>query len=88
MEKLTRLSYLLASVLIFASIVEYIGNRAISNAQELIVNQLSDIKPTDWAYIALRSLTECYGCLKGDRTGTYRGEVALTRYEFAAGIQS
>ena len=50
------------------------------------VNQLSDVRPTDWAYSALRGLASRYGCLLGYRDGTYRGNRAMTRYEFAAGL--
>ena len=50
------------------------------------VNQLSDVRPTDWAYSALRGLAERYGCLLGYRDGTYRGNPAMTRYEFAASL--
>ncbi|NER35234.1 MAG: carbohydrate porin [Oscillatoria sp. SIO1A7] len=50
------------------------------------VDELSDVRPTDWAYSALQGLAERYGCLLGYRDGTYRGNRALTRYEFAAGL--
>ena len=52
------------------------------------VSQLSDVKPTDWAFQALQSLVERYGCIAGYPDGTYRGNRALTRYEFAAGLNS
>ncbi len=52
------------------------------------VTQLSDIKPTDWAYQALRELVERYGCIAGYPDGTYRGNRAMTRYEFAAGLNA
>ena len=29
------------------------------------VNQLRDVSPTDWAYEALRSLVDRYGCISG-----------------------
>lgn len=29
------------------------------------VSQLSDVKPTDWAFQALQSLVERYGCIAG-----------------------
>jgi hypothetical protein len=50
------------------------------------VSQLSDVKPTDWAFEALRSLVERYGCISGYPDGRYRGNRAMTRYEFAAGL--
>ncbi|GAB4373183.1 MAG: iron uptake porin [Elainellaceae cyanobacterium] len=52
------------------------------------VSQLSDVQPTDWAYQALRGLVERYGCIAGYPDGTYRGQTAMTRYEFAAGLNA
>jgi hypothetical protein len=52
------------------------------------VNQLSDVRPTDWAYEALRSLVERYGCIAGYPDGTFRGNRAMSRYEFAAGLNA
>jgi len=52
------------------------------------VSQLSDVKPTDWAFQALQSLVERYGCIAGYPNETYRGNRALTRYEFAAGLNA
>ncbi|MEG4306004.1 iron uptake porin [Microcoleus sp. D3_18a_C4] len=52
------------------------------------VSQLSDVQPTDWAFEAVRSLVERYGCLQGYPDGSYRGNRAMTRYEFAAGLNA
>lgn len=52
------------------------------------VDRLRDVAPTDWAYEALRSLVDRYGCIAGYPDRTYRGSQALTRYEFAAGLNS
>ncbi|MFB2921954.1 MULTISPECIES: iron uptake porin [Aerosakkonema] len=52
------------------------------------VSQLRDVQPTDWAFQALQSLVERYGCIEGYPDRTYRGNRALTRYEFAAGLNS
>lgn len=52
------------------------------------VSQLSDVQPTDWAFQALQSLVERYGCIAGYPDGTYRGNRAMTRYEFAAGLNA
>lgn len=57
-------------------------------AQVTSVSQLSDVQPTDWAFQALQSLVERYGCIAGYPDGTYRGNRALTRYEFAAGLNA
>ncbi len=52
------------------------------------VSQLSDVQPTDWAFQALQSLVERYGCIAGYPDGTYRGNRAITRFEFAAGLNA
>ncbi|MCC5640393.1 iron uptake porin [Nostoc sp. CHAB 5844] len=52
------------------------------------VSQLSDVQPTDWAFQALQSLVERYGCIAGYPNTTYRGNRAMTRYEFAAGLNA
>lgn len=52
------------------------------------ISQLRDVQPTDWAFQALQSLVERYGCIAGYPDGTYRGNRALTRYEFAAGLNA
>ncbi|WP_026733143.1 iron uptake porin [Fischerella sp. PCC 9605] len=57
-------------------------------AQVTSVSQLSDVQPTDWAFQALQSLVERYGCIAGYPNSTYRGNRPLTRYEFAAGLNA
>jgi Carbohydrate-selective porin, OprB family/S-layer homology domain len=57
-------------------------------AQVTSVSQLSDVQPTDWAFQTLQSLVERYGCIAGYPSGTYRGNRAMTRYEFAAGVNA
>ena len=52
------------------------------------VSQLSDVTPTDWAFQALQSLVERYGCISGYPDKTYRGNRAITRYEFASGLNA
>lgn len=52
------------------------------------VSQLSDIKPTDWAFQALQSLVERYGVIAGYPNQTFQGNRAMTRYEFAAGLNA
>jgi hypothetical protein len=52
------------------------------------VSQLTDVKPTDWAFQALQSLVERYGCIAGYPDKTYRGNRAMTRFEFAAGLNA
>lgn len=64
------------------------GKASGSIAQVTSVSQLSDVQPTDWAFQALQSLVERYGCIAGYPDGTYRGNRAMTRYEFAAGLNA
>jgi len=59
------------------------------------VSELRDIQPTDWAYEALKSLVERYGCIVGYPDRTFRGvaegtlrDRALSRWEFAAGLNA
>ncbi|MDX2229236.1 MAG: iron uptake porin [Leptolyngbyaceae cyanobacterium bins.349] len=52
------------------------------------VSQLTDVRPTDWAFQALQSLVERYGCIVGYPDKTYRGNRALSRFEFAAGLNA
>lgn len=59
-----------------------------SMAQVTSVSQLRDVQPTDWAFGALQSLVERYGCIAGYSNGTYRGDRPITRYEFAAGLNA
>ncbi|MCP2732190.1 iron uptake porin [Limnofasciculus baicalensis] len=60
------------------------------NALDQVTNvgQLRDVSPGDWAYEALRNLVERYGCIAGYPDGTFRGNRAMTRYEFAAGLNA
>lgn len=57
-------------------------------SQVTSVSQLSDVQPADWAFQALQSLVERYGCIVGYPNQTYRGNQAMTRYEFAAGLNA
>lgn len=57
-------------------------------AQITSVSELTDVLPTDWAYQALQNLVETYGCIEGYPDRTYRGQRSLTRFEFAAGLNS
>ncbi|PZV14478.1 MAG: hypothetical protein DCF22_08910 [Leptolyngbya sp.] len=60
-----------------------------SNLEQVTsVSQLTDVRPTDWAFQALQSLVERYGCIVGYPDKTFRGNRALSRYEFAAGLNA
>lgn len=52
------------------------------------VSQLSDVRPTDWAFTALQSLVERYGCIAGYPDRTFRGKQSTSRHEFAAGVNA
>jgi hypothetical protein len=52
------------------------------------ITQLKDVSPTDWSYEALRGLVDRYGCIAGFPDQTFRGNQPLSRYEFAAGLNS
>lgn len=64
------------------------GRRNQKTEQVTSVSQLSDLQPTDWAFQALQSLVERFGCIAGYPNGTYLGNRSLTRYEFAAGLNA
>ena len=73
------------------SALEQIGNYSnmpVQLAQVTSVSELSDVQPSDWAFTALRRLVEEYGCIEGFPNRTYRGNQAMTRYEFAAGLNA
>ena len=59
-----------------------------SLSQVTSVSQFTDVQPTDWAFQALQSLVERYGCIAGYPDSTYRGNRAISRYEFAAGLNA
>lgn len=66
-----------------------IADAAPANMEQVTsVSQLTDVKPTDWAFQALQSLVERYGCIVGYPDQTYRGNRATSRYEFAAGLNA
>ncbi len=61
-----------------------VSDYAASEEQVNSITQFSDVYPTDWAYQALASLIERYGCVSGYPNGAFRGNRAMTRYEAAA----
>ncbi|PNW46597.1 UNVERIFIED_CONTAM: porin [Euhalothece sp. KZN 001] len=70
--------------------IDNYNNQGNSNSLNQVnsVFQLRDVSPGDWAFEALRNLVERYGCIAGYPDGTFRGNRALTRYEFAAGLNA
>jgi Carbohydrate-selective porin, OprB family/S-layer homology domain len=61
-----------------------VGASGLEFAQATSVAELSDVAPTDWAYQAVKTLIDRYGLITGYPDGTFRGDRALTRYEFAS----
>jgi Carbohydrate-selective porin, OprB family/S-layer homology domain len=70
------------------SLISDVNDPAQSADQVTSVSQLSDVQPTDWAFQALQSLVERYGCIAGYPDGTFRGNRAATRYELAAALNA
>ncbi|MDX2228431.1 MAG: iron uptake porin [Leptolyngbyaceae cyanobacterium bins.349] len=85
-DPLTPSSQLMETVNGVAAIADTTETTAME--QVTSVSQLTDVKPTDWAFQALQSLVERYGCIVGYPDKTYRGNRAITRYEFAAGLNA
>ncbi|MEL7143747.1 MAG: iron uptake porin [Cyanobacteria bacterium J06573_11] len=54
--------------------------------QVVNVPEVSSVQPGDWAFTALQRLMEEYSCLDGYANLLFRGNRAITRYEFARGI--
>jgi hypothetical protein len=71
-----------------ATSVAQLSKEANNIGQVTSVSQFSDVQPTDLAFQALQSLVERYRCIAGYPNGTYRGNRAMTRYEFAAGLNA
>jgi hypothetical protein len=64
-------------------------NKESSQASQVTsVSELRDVSPQDWAYEALKSLVERYGCIVGYPDRTFRGDRSLSRWEFAAGLNA
>ncbi|MFN5564250.1 MAG: iron uptake porin [Pseudanabaena sp.] len=83
-----------AAIGILPSAVSSVSAQSIPPTQDVIgqnvtsVSQLSDVRPTNWAFTALQSLVERYGCIAGYPDRTFRGNQATSRYEFAAGLNA
>jgi len=59
-----------------------------SMSQITSVAELSDIQPIDWAFQALQALVERYGAIAGYPDRAFRGNRAMSRYEFAAALHA
>ncbi len=69
------------------AIDQYAGRKPHQTAlheQVSSLNQFGDVQPSDWAYQALSTLVERYGCLAGSANAGFKGHQSLSRYEAAA----
>jgi hypothetical protein len=79
---------LLGGSLIHPSLVESAIAQDTLQGQVTSVNQLADVQPTDWAFAALQALVDRYDCMVGYPNQLFQGNRAITRYEFAAGLNA
>ncbi len=91
-DKVNACNSLLAGAVVTASVlapgVALAQTVAQASGPVTAISELSDVQPTDWAFQALQSLVERYGCIAGYPDRTYRGNRAMTRFEFAAGMNA
>lgn len=66
--------------------LQTIADRSLSQINR--VSGMQDISPSDWAYEALMNLVERYDCITGFPNRTYRGELPISRDQFAAALNS
>jgi len=71
-----------------SNITPLVNENPDTSASVTSVSQLSDVRSTDWAFTSLQSLVERYGCIAGYPDRTFRGQQAISRYEFAAGLNA
>jgi Carbohydrate-selective porin, OprB family/S-layer homology domain len=64
------------------------GLKADTVSQVSSVSELTDVDPNQWAFQAVKSLVERYGCIEGYPSKKYLGNRPLSRYEFAAGLNA
>jgi Carbohydrate-selective porin, OprB family/S-layer homology domain len=63
-----------------------LGFRTVSEVNS--VSELTDVDPNSWAFQALKSVVERFGCLEGYPNKTFAGNRHISRYEFAAGLNA
>lgn len=91
-------NYLLVNPLVLFISLVFTGTAMASEAinvsenaalgQVASVARLADVQPGDWAFQALQSLVERYGCIAGYPDTSFKGNRSMTRYEFAAGLNA
>ena len=59
-----------------------------NSAPVVSVSQLSDVQTTDWQFQALQSLIQRYGCIAGYPDRSFKGDRAMTRFEFATALNT
>jgi hypothetical protein len=52
------------------------------------VSELTDVNPDSWAFQALKSMVERFGCIEGYPNRTFQGDKSLARYEFASALNA
>jgi Carbohydrate-selective porin, OprB family len=78
------LSFCLVPAALAADLERYTGKESqLSHEPLVVMPKPFDLKPTDWAYQALTTLLERYGCVNASN-GSFQGGEMLTRYEAAA----
>ncbi|MBR8826297.1 MAG: carbohydrate porin [Gomphosphaeria aponina SAG 52.96 = DSM 107014] len=88
-----KITYALGSILlisgsVFAEPVEVLNLENDPMEQVTKVSEMRDVSSADWAFQALSDLVERYSCIAGYPDGTFRGNQAMSRYEFAAGVNA
>jgi hypothetical protein len=70
--------------IIHSADIQSMSNQNGDLSQVTSVSQLSDVRPTDWAFTALQSLVERYGCIAGypDRIDRATGFHLEASYRF------
>ncbi|TVQ10840.1 MAG: S-layer homology domain-containing protein [Leptolyngbya sp. DLM2.Bin27] len=63
-------------------------NPMVQAGEGTLVMPFTDVSPDHWAYAALLNLAGVYGCVSGYPDGSFRGDTTVTRFEFAAGMNS
>ncbi|KGG15050.1 MULTISPECIES: iron uptake porin [unclassified Prochlorococcus] len=68
--------------------IKELANYASPKSSVVTTSQFSDVVPGDWAYTALKNLSDSYGCVDNGYAQNLNSGKALTRYEAAALINS
>jgi len=79
----------LVSLSFFSAMALSLPTATLAQVEQSGQNQTPDFPDVDsgtWAAESIYNLNERYGCIEGFPDGTFQGETALTRYQFAAGL--